>query len=278
MQVDKKYSFILLITSLDGRFATKTITVTAASAGSPEVSIISSIDKFNAGSKAVLEGFLMSSTSVTSVWNVYTSLGELVPFEALTPTTTKFTSTEASSLIAFPLSVGAGSFVGGRSYTFRLTTYSTDSTTKSTFSELVMTANGPPTGGYASVSPSTGDALVTKFYISCPGWTTDSANFPLSYSYAYATSNVTPYLTLSTSSPKAYSITTLPAGLDHLGNLVTVQGDVMDVFFASVTAISTTTVYWNPAANISKITSETLQTGFLSSDINLVYQTVNNVS
>ena len=278
MQVDRKYAFLLLVTSLDGRIATKTVLVTPAFTGSPEVSIVSLNDQFNAGSKVVLEGFLTASTTVTSVWNVYTSLGELVPFEALTPTFKKFSASEASSQLTFPLSVGAGSFVGGRTYTFRLTTYSTEETTKSTFSELVMTVNGPPTGGYASVFPSTGDALVTKFYISSPGWTTDSANFPLSYSFAYTTSEVTPFLTLSTSSPKAYSLTTLPAGLDNLKNVLTVQGEVMDVFFASVAATATTTVYYNPAANISKITTDTLETAFLSSDVNLVYQTVNNVA
>ena len=278
MLADKKYSFLLLITSLDGRYASKTVTVTPALAGSPEVSIISLIDQFNAGSKVVLEGLVTARTSVTSVWNVYTFLGEVVPFEALTPTTQKFTASEASSLVSFPLSVGAGSFVGGRSYTFRLTTYSTEATTKSTFSELVMTVNGPPTGGYASVSPRNGDALVTKFFISCPGWTADSANFPLSYSYAYTTSDITPFLTLSTSSPKAYSISTLPAGLSNRKNVVTVQGGVMDIFSASVTAVASTTVYWNPSANISQITTSSLAAAFLSSDINLVYQTVNNVS
>lgn len=278
MQVDKKYAFLLLITSLDGRFATKTVTVTPATAASPEVSIISLINQFNAGSKVVLEGYLSSSSSVTAVWNVYTTLGELVPFEALTRTTQSFSAAESSSQLSFPLSVAAGSFVGGRSYTFRLTTFSTADTAKSTFSELVMTVNGPPTGGYAAASPNSGDALVTKFFLSCPGWTTDSANFPLSYSYAYTTSDVTPFLTLSTHSPKAYSFTTLPAGLTTLKNVVTVQGGVMDIFSASVTAVTTTTVYWNPSANISKITKSSLQSAFLASDINLVYQTVNNVS
>lgn len=278
MQVDRKYAFLLLISSVDGRFATKTVTVTPATAASPEVSVISLINQFNAGSKVILEGYLSSSSSATAVWNVYTTLGELVPFEALTPTTQIFTAAESSSQLSIPLSVAAGSFVGGRSYTFRLTTFSTADTAKSTFSELVITANGPPTGGYAAASPNSGDALVTKFFLSCPGWTTDSANFPLSYSYAYTTSDVTPFLTLSTHSPKAYSFTTLPAGLTTLKNVVTVQGGVMDIFSASVTAVTSTTVYWNPSANISQITKSSLQSAFLASDINLVYQTVNNVS
>lgn len=278
MSADSKYAFLMTVTSLDGRTATKAVSVTPAVAGSPEVFVTSSVTKFNVGSKLVIGGHVSSSSSVTSVWSVYTALGELVPFEALTPTAKSFSPLDVSSPFIFPLSVDTSSFVGGRSYTFRLTAYSEQDPGKSTFSELVMTVNAPPTGGHASASPSTGDALVTKFYISSPGYTTDVSNYPLSYSFAYRITTTSPYLALAASDTKAFSISTLPAGLSTFNNSVTIKGDVADVFLTSVSSTTSVTVLFNPAVNVSEILSSTLTNAFSSSDMNLVFQTVNNVS
>ena len=278
MSAGTKYAFLLTVTSLDGRSATNVVTVTPAFAGSPEVFVTSAVSKFNTGSKLVLGGHVSSSASVTSVWSVYTSLGELVPFEALTPTTKSFSPADVSSPFIFPLSVDTSTFIGGRSYTFRLTAYSTQFAGKSTFSELVLTVNAPPTGGHATVSPSTGEALVTKFYISSPGWTTDVENYPLSYSFAYKATITAPYLTLAASDTKAFTISTLPAGPSMFNNSVTIKSDVADVFLTSVSSITTVAVFFNPDVNVSEILSSTLTNAFSSSDINLVFQTVNNVS
>lgn len=278
MSAGTKYAFLLTVTSLDGRSATNVVTVTPAFAGSPEVFVTSSVSKFNTGSKLVLGGHVSSSGSVTSVWSVYTSLGELVPFEALTPTSKSFSPADVSSPFIFPLSVDTSTFIGGRSYTFRLTAYSTQDAGKSTFSELVLTVNAPPTGGHATVSPSTGDALVTKFYISSPGWTTDVANYPLSYSFAYKATITAPYLTLAASDTKAFTISTLPAGPSMFNNSVTIKGDVADVFMTSASSLTSVAVFFNADVNVSEILSSSLTNAFSSSDMNLVFQTVNNVS
>ena len=78
-----------------------------------------------------------------------------------------------------------------------------------------MTANSPPIGGRASVSPSVGYALVTDFAMATTGWSDDLSDYPLSYSFSYqlAISDLTPALTVAVLSPLPYAVSVLPPGL-----------------------------------------------------------------
>lgn len=201
-----------------------------------------------------------------------------VPFTALTSISKSFSAVDAENSITFPLSIDGGVFPAGVAYSFRLTAYPVGNAKLPTFTEIVLTANSLPTGGYVSAVPSAGDALVTQFTISSPGWTADVSSFPLSYSFAYRLSSATTYLTLAASSLRAFTTSTLPAGLASESSLITLQGTAVDIYLSYGTAKSTVSVTLSANTNVSHILSSGLSSAFSSGDVNLAFQTVNNVS
>ena len=251
------------------------MSVTPLMPGSPEVFITSLSSVFNPGAKLVIEGHISYPSAVTSAWTAYTTLGTPVPFKSLTEATKTFS---ASTDSLFPLSIAGGEFDSGKSYTFRLSGHPVGTSSMLTFAEITMTANSPPTGGYMSSTPTQGDALLTKFLLSTAGWTADVASFPLSYSFSYRLSAASQYLSLAASSLRAYTVSTLPAGLSVFDGLITVQGEVTDVLMMSGTASTTVKIVANTAANTSHIMAESLSNAFATGDVNLAVQTVNNVS
>ena len=275
MKQNTTYVFLLLVSSRDGRSSSQTVSVTSLLSGGPELSVSSHSKVFNAGAKLVIEGHISAPFAVTSAWTAYTVLGIPVPFKSLTQSTKTFS---ASTDSLFPLSIAGGEFVSGRSYIFRLSGHPVGVSSTATFSEIVMTANSPPTSGYLTSTPTFGDALLTKFLLSTAGWTADVDSFPLSYSFSFRLSAASKYLSLAASSLRAYTVSTLPAGLSVFNGLITIQGEVSDVLLMSGTATTTVKVAANPAANTSHILIESLSSAFSTFDVNLAVQTVNNVS
>jgi hypothetical protein len=66
------------------------------------------------------------------------------------------------------------------------------------FAESSFIVNSPPTGGYVTVSPSSGVRLNTTFTISASQWSEDTADLPLYYSFSYYTGNQTAETLLTT--------------------------------------------------------------------------------
>jgi REJ domain len=275
MKMNTTYTFLLAVSSRDGRSSSQTVSVTPLLSGSPEIFVTSLFGLFNPEAKLVIEGHISHPLAVTSAWTAYTPLGVPVPFKSLTHAT-KTISASTDSL--FPLCIAGGEFVGGKSYTFRLSGHPIGVSSMLTFAEITLTANSPPTGGYMSSTPSRGDALMTKFLLSTAGWTADVTSFPLSYSFSYRLSVASQYLSLAASSLRAYTVSTLPAGLRVLNGSITVQGEVTDVLMMSGTAKTAVIVVENAAANTSHIMTESLSSAFSTGDVNLAVQTVNNVS
>ena len=273
------YMFEVLVSSVDGRSSTKSVIVTPLVAGSVQITVTDTVTLFNPGSKLVIQGHLYSanSSAVKSTWSVLTPLGEPVSFTALTPTTRDFTSSDVAKRALFPLSIGPGVFNGGRTYSFRLATHPIGVPSRTTYYEILLTANSAPTGGYLVSVPTAGAALQTKFLITSPGWTTDVANFPLSYSFSFRVSEFAAYLTLATSSLKAFTESTLPSGLRILDNLIVLQGKATDIYFSYGEANTSVRVGLDPAVNVSRVMTASLTTAFLTGNIDAVFQTVNNV-
>ena len=278
MTLGVTYAFLVKVTSTDGRRDDQVVSVTPIASGSAQLSITSSFTKFNAGSKLVVNGYLSASYAVTSEWSVMDALGVPVPFTALTSTTKSFTAADAMAQITFPLSIDAGMFSGGAVYSFRLTAYPVGNSNLLTFTEIILTANSPPSGGYVSSIPSSGSALVTKFLVSSPGWTADASNFPLSYAFSYRLSAGSSYLALAASSLRAFTTSTLPSGLESALYMITLRGQATDIYFSSGTATHAVAVQLNANTNVSLALSAGLTSAFSSGDINLAFQTVNNVS
>ena len=272
------YAFNLVVSSTDGRSASQTVLVTPASSGSAQSAITSSFTRFNPSTKLVLNSYLSASYAVTSTWSVSTALGEGVSIASLTPQTKSFSAADASSAVTFPLSVPAGVFAGGKTYTFRLSVSSTSDSSLQSYTEIVLIANAPPTSGYLVSAPTGGDALITQFLLSSPGWTTDAANFPLSYAFSYRLSSSSPYLTVAASSLRAHTTTALPAGLPSQGYNLTLQAQVTDIYLSEGTAAISVRVKLVQAIDVANILMSSLTTAFDIGDINLAILTVNNVS
>jgi hypothetical protein len=275
MTMNTTYTFLLLVSSRDGRSSSRTVTVTPLLSGSPEVSVTSLFSLFNPESKLVIEGHISYPLAVTSAWTAYTPLGEPVPFKSLTQATKTFA---ASTDSLFPLSIAGGEFAGGKSYTFRLSGHPVGDSNMLTFAEITLTANSPPTGGYISSTPARGDALMTKFLLSTAGWTADVTSFPLSYSFSYRLSVASQYLSLAASSLRAYTVSTLPAGLKMLNSLITIQTKATDTFLASGKATSTVKVLVNPAVNLTFVLGNAIASALASGNYDIAFQAINNVS
>jgi hypothetical protein len=94
-----------------------------------------------------------------------------------------------------------------------------------------------------SSTPASGTALVTSVVTSTSGWATAAGNFPLSYSFAYQGSgSYSSFLTIAALSLRAYVASALPAGLPTQSNLITLQGQAVDIFLSSSLATSTVIV------------------------------------
>ena len=234
--------------------------------------------RFNVDTKLVINGFISGTEAVVSQWRVLTQDGVIVPIAARTPLSATFSKEDVILRAAFPLSVSPFSLRGGTTYTFRITASPQGNPSLTTYTDVTLYANMPPAGGYISSSPKTGDALMTDYLIMASDWTSDAASLPLSYSFAYRLSPVAAYLTLSTTSLKSYTISTLPAGLSALDDQVTLRGKISDIYSATSTATGATQVRFNAAVNLSNYLAASLSSALAFGNIDQVYRTVNNVS
>jgi REJ domain len=272
------YAFTVQVSSLDGRTSTQTAVVTPTVSGSAQMTITTSIRRFNEGARVVLVGNLFAPYAVTSQWSIRTPLGVPVPFGSLTPKQRTFNASDALAQIAYPLSVNPYSLPGGSTYVFRLSVHPTSNPHMVTFAEIALTSNPPPTGGYITPNPTSGDALVTLFTIASPGWTADAACFPLSLSFAYAMSPTSAYYTLAAPSLRGFTTATLPAGSSSLGHRITLFSAATDIFNSSGNATATVVVKTKGNVNLTRILDTTLNTAFSAGNVNLAFQTINNVS
>jgi hypothetical protein len=274
MKMNTTYTFLLVVSSRDGRSSSQTVSVTPLLSGSPEIFVTNLFSLFNPEAKLVIEGHISHPLAVTSAWTAYTPLGVPVPFKSLTHATKTFS---ASTDSLFPLCIAGGEFVGGKSYTFRLSGHPIGVSSMLTFAEITLTANSPPTGGYMSSTPTRGDALMTKFLLSTAGWTADVTSFPLSYSFSYRLSVASQYLSLAASSLRAYTVSTLPAGLKVLNSMVTLQSKATDTLLASGQATNTVKVLVNPAVNLTFVLGSAITNALSSGNYDIAFQAINNV-
>ena len=283
------YSFKVVVLTRDGRSDSKVVAVTPVDDSNVQLTINSTRVRFNPDSKLVLYGYLSAKTALTSIWSISTPLGSSVPFTALTSLKKDFSAADTLSKVPFPLSIAGGILSGSRSFIFKLTAYPTGFPQAATYSQITLIMNIPPSGGYVESYPDIGSALVTPFTITSPGWTSDVANLPLTYSFFYRVSEQSSDLALSSPSLRAFTVSTLPAGLPVLGNAVTVRSTASDVFFSSASCYATVPVTGAGGraggeltiadiANLTLIMKRDISDAFLVGDTDAVFGTVNNVS
>jgi hypothetical protein len=277
MALSTTYTFLVVVSSPDGRSASRTVSVNSVFSGAG-CKITSSFSRFNVDSKLIIDGFISGADDVISEWSMYSSSGVVILFIALTPVTRIFSAIDAAAVIAYPLSIDGHTFSGGSSYSFRLSAYQINNPALRRFSEVTLTANSVPTGGSVAHTPEGGNALVTIFEITTYGWIADAYNFPLTFSFDYLLSATSFPLTVAFSSLRAFVITALPAGLDIEGHVLTVRATAVDIYLSSASAYSNIKVTMNKNTNISKVLANNLQSAFSLGDVNLAFQTINNIA
>ena len=246
MSSSNTYSFKVVVLTPDGRSDSKVVAVTPTEDSDVRVSINSTIIWFNPDSKLILYGYLTSKKALTSTWSISTPLGVSVPFTALTSLKKDFSSADTQSKVPFPLSIVGDVLSGSKSFIFKLAAYPIGFPSAVTYSQISLIMNIPPSGGYVESYPATGDALITPFTITSPGWTSDAANLPLTYSFFYKVAKQSSDLALSSPSLRAFTVTTLPAGLSVVNNTLAIKSTARDIysslssFYASVAVIDTT--------------------------------------
>lgn len=275
MSLSTKYAFTVAVSAPDGRSDSQRVLVSPAFNGSVLLSISTRFVKFNPAGKLIVIGNIEAPSAVTSFWSVRSALGAPITYKSLTPQTKQF---PLSGAVTFPLSVAGGTFIGGASYLFRLTAYPMGSPKFATYSEIQLTANSPPKGGYLYATPTTGTALLTDFFISSPGWTADVENLPLRYAFSFRVSASSEYLTLAAPNQRDYTETTLPAGLPALEYKVTLRGRAIDMLNSSSSTTSTVAVTPSQTSDTSRILSTKLNRAFLTGDVNLAYQAINSAA
>lgn len=244
MMLNSKYSFDVTVTSQDGRSASQVVLVTAIAPGSPVLTLSYSRNRFNSDQPLVLSALLSSNYSTRATWTAL-SFSSPVPLTlAYTDTSRVFSAQELKSPINYPLAIGAFAFIGGRSYTFRLSASPVNYPTLVAVTEVTLTANSPPTGGYLVVTPQKGFALSTLFDMATAGWSDDISSLPLSYNFAYelAVSTLIPPLFLTVTTLLPHTQSALPPGL--LGGKT--RKDNMTICFAILYAVMSCSVLFCP--------------------------------
>ena len=254
MLLNKIYAFTVVVTSKDQRSDSRTVIINPFY-GTAQLSITSSISRFNPSVKLVLDSTITADYPVDFTWSVLTVSGAPLNIPSLTLQSILFPGSKELNAISFPFSVIGGIFSPGKAYTFLLTAFPTGDAANTTFSQITLTANSAPTSGYIVSSPTNGNALVTEFTVLSPGWTTDAASFPLSYAFSYRIFGKSPDLTIAVSSVRPYIITMLPAGE------ITLQTQVTDIYLTFAVAMTNVTVTSAPALNfVSHVLNASLAT------------------
>jgi outer membrane protein OmpA-like peptidoglycan-associated protein len=153
----------------------------------PTMNFVGLQEKYNRDLRLILTvdiNTLFPSSQIT--WNLFDSNGDAENLAqiALTP----LTKSLSSGLSTVGLTVAKNTLTEGASYTFRISaTYypQQSANTAQTVSEVIVQINSAPYGGSFSVSPTTGDALITEFRFAAYGWTDDDSDLPLEYQFAY---------------------------------------------------------------------------------------------
>ena len=94
----------------------------------------------------------------------------------------------------------------------------------SSYADVAVVVNAPPTTGAFTATPAAGEVLITDFDLACVGWVDDADDLPLRYSFTSAIdggkaaltqtekTKDNPEQTLSSRSPAASFVTKLPQG------------------------------------------------------------------
>jgi len=271
------YGMQVVVSSADGRFSSAVVSV-KNSGGSTSASISTLTTKVNYNSKLSLSGVVRGNYALDCFWSAEVD-GAAIVFRSSTPLTGSFARGDVVPGLAYPLSIPPNSLPAGSTVTFRLTAhYAGNSTLFSSFSEASVQINAPPSGGFIVSDPSAGDALSTLFEVTASSWSDDPSDFPLSYEYAYQTLSSQPALTVQSRTSSNTLSTTLPAGLDSQGHVITLKCIVYDSSLASSTSSTGVVVTTSVTTDISAYVASQIAASLTTGNADLVSQAIANAA
>lgn len=283
------YLFTVVVKSQDGRSSSRSVTVQPLPDGAPYTQLVtSSTLKFNADQNLSLSGLLQASVDSTVSWSVFIS-GQNVSVTAFTPQTRSFSADLTTDQLLTSLLLAANTFQAGTYVTFRLTATSvvasrrrlweTEATSVvNSYSEVVVQANTPPSGGTFTVSPTSGSSLSTKFNLNSAGWVDEPSDYPLYYDFRYTLSSTSPFLTIQSKGPTNTATSDFPAGSESANYYLILSSRIYDSLGGYATASGKVQVTVNNNIDVSSYLSDNLQSAISSGNSDLAFQAVNNVA
>jgi hypothetical protein len=280
MTAEYSYTVLLTVQSTNGRISSTSVSITPLAIGSAKTSIASSLIKFNSNTNFTLDGTILSLYDLKASWTAYVN-NEQYDFVSYSSQEISLPSSYVSSGFLYSLVIAAYSFTPGTTVSFQITAAPTGSNIVGTTSSssITLIANGPPTNGILTVSPTIGTALVTKFFLQTTGWVDDPDDYPLTTSFTYSLSPENPPLTIQAQSTITSVTSSFPAGLESYDYRILLQLTIFDLYQAS----DNRTAYIN-VTNSEKGTNVTdylftgLQSAFASSNGQTALLTVNNAA
>jgi hypothetical protein len=174
------WNTITLVVHKDTRSATTSVSLHVVEASAAVLSIsgtsVASGSKFVTSNKFTVSGIVSTEVACVATWSVASSVGSVdlstVSGNVMTTLTTSvanYASDVSVSLVLAPNALPTMSTVQ-----FALSC-------GSAVASVMVITNGPPQGGSFSVSPTTGVALSTNFYMTASSWVDDDT--PLTYQF-----------------------------------------------------------------------------------------------
>jgi len=259
------YGFSVTITASDGRLAVSSevlVQIDNGSSGLTDVAIVSSIKRANANSSLMFDGLVSAkSYGVDAEWTAYVDGVQVIDWAASTQKLRRFTESDLSLPIEFPLSIiDLQDFMAGSSVTFRLSAFMTNSAQSNlAYSDVSILINAPPMGGRLGRSPTQGVALRDKFTIVTSDWVDENDNLPITYDFSYSLDGSS-YNTIQIRSSSNKAVTDFPSGYPSIGFEISLQCRAYDVFLASASVYGKVTV-----TSGRRLDSSLNQTSFLNS-------------
>ena len=252
---DHIFKFALRVTAYDGLFAETEADLVVMAGVIPDVSFTAIADKYDAASDIVIGAVIDSSTSLLAKWNgTGLHLNDIA-------TTTVMKQVAGGSSVTFQLGIRANSLFPGKAYTFQLLVSGGDGEFR-VMAQQTIIINEPPSNGLVDITPQSGYALNTSFFISAAAWDDDPDDFPLKYVIVSYNEDASKVKMLKASTEVPYVTTVLSQGLDSMAYHVTCLVIVVDIYDSEGRADATVQVQPLPADMINDAASSQLTAAF----------------
>jgi hypothetical protein len=243
-------SLTVYVSNSDGFSASASVSAILLQVLTPVLSI-QAASVVNVNDAITVTGLIYSTLPLTTTWSVIDSNLTLSSISSNNKISRSFTSVGYN---AFDLGIVANSLVAGLSYTFQLSAQYVGFSVAA-YAQITITINSPPSGGSISVTPSSGYAATTAFFMVTADWVDDASDYPFSYVFSYYTTTSANTVVVKSLDSKSYTTAVLGQGLLANNYYVTCVAEVLNAFNGSSSL--TTTVIVNPLANVSALATQT---------------------